>query len=73
MLQRHDAITADHSFLVTVVLERGVDPQVIANKLGDALTWVEGTGACDVEHFGADHDSGHDAGHRTYHIDREQE
>ena len=52
MLQRDSKPISTYGFLVAVEIEKGVDPQWVAQKLGDALLWSEGIGTVDVETLG---------------------
>ena len=43
-----------HGFLVGVEIEEGtIDPEKVALRLAEGLTFMEGVGKVDVEHLGA--------------------
>lgn len=39
-------------FLLAVEMEEGTNVEAVMNKLADALTWIEGVGAIDIDHLG---------------------
>jgi hypothetical protein len=55
VLQNHtgkEINLTEYGFLVAVELQDDVDIDMVANKLQDALTWVEGVGRTDIHVLG---------------------
>ena len=52
MLKHGEVIADTLGFMIAVDVVKGVDPESIMDKLGDALTWTEGVGSIDIDFMG---------------------
>ena len=52
VLQRNGKNATTHGFLVSVEVEEGTDINLVTNRLGEGIMWIEGVGEIDVHHLG---------------------